>query len=81
MKVFAHVYCPCIYESAEAVVSLHFTREGAEKAVAAAKQEEYQEWVKDQQLYRDNPEWGIKPETEYRECDYTYRNVKEMEIV
>lgn len=78
MKVFAHVYCPCIHESAEGVVSLHFTKEGAEKAMEKYKKELREVW-------EDNNEWCKinLPEcvSEYKEPTYTYHAVKEMEIV
>jgi len=39
MKVFAAVYCDCIYESAYGTLSLHKTREGAERAIENHKKE------------------------------------------
>lgn len=38
-KIFAFMHCPCVYESAYYTVSLHRTREGAEKALEAHKRE------------------------------------------
>ena len=80
MKVYAYVYCPCIYESAEGVVSLHFTEEWANAAMNAAKLLDYEQWKQGQQWAKDNPEYGIAPETEYKESDYTYHSIKVKEI-
>ena len=38
MKVYEALHCPCVYESAFATISLHETRDGAEKAVELHKQ-------------------------------------------
>ncbi len=37
MKVWEAMHCPCVYESAYATLSLHRTKEGAEKVVQASK--------------------------------------------
>jgi len=39
VKVFAAVYCDCIYESSYGTISLHKTREGAELAIENHKKE------------------------------------------
>lgn len=81
MKVFAYVYCPYIHGSTEIVISLHFTKEGAQKVMEAAKQDLYEAWLKDQQWRRNNPQFGIKPEIEYKESGLSYHAVKEREIL
>jgi len=44
MKVFAFLYNDCIYESAEATVSLHLTRKGAQSALRKHKAKKKKEW-------------------------------------
>ena len=39
-KVYAFIFCPCVHESAWITISLHWTREGAQKALEFHKQEE-----------------------------------------
>ena len=40
MKVYAAMYCPCTYESAFMVLSLHESKDGAVKAVDKHKRKE-----------------------------------------
>lgn len=51
--VYAFMYCGCIYESSFATVSLHRTKEGAEKAMEAHKAEK-KEWH--DKMYADEDE-------------------------
>lgn len=44
MIVYAFMYNPMIYESATGVVSLHFSRKGAEMAMEFHKEELKKEW-------------------------------------
>ena len=41
--VYAFMYCDCVFESAFATISLHRSKEGAEKAMEAHKAEK-KEW-------------------------------------
>lgn len=45
--IFQFLYCPCIYESAWATISIHRTREGAEAAMEAHKGNERDVWEKE----------------------------------
>ena len=60
-KIYAFLYCPNIYESAWATMSLHYSKEGAEKAMEEHKQKELEEW---NQLY-DEDEVDFK----FGECE------------
>lgn len=52
-KIYAFEYCSCIHESAFTVVSLHFTPEGAEKAMNDHKKECLDEFNK---MWEDDPD-------------------------
>jgi hypothetical protein len=46
-KLYAFIYCPCIYESDYSTVSIHYSKEGAEKAMNEHKEKalnEFNEW-------------------------------------
>jgi hypothetical protein len=43
--IYQALYCPCIHESSSGTLSLHKTKEGAEKAVEAHKALIRAEWV------------------------------------
>lgn len=43
-SLWAFLYNSCIHESSYATVSLHYTKEGAEKAMALHKEEKRKEW-------------------------------------
>lgn len=45
MIIYEATYCDCIHESAYATISVHRTREGAEKAIAEHK------WKEEAQYY------------------------------
>jgi len=51
MKIYEALYCGCIYESSYATLSLHRTREGAEKAIAFSKMAAKKEF---DELYQDD---------------------------
>ena len=53
MLIYEFLYCPCIHESAYASVSLHRTKEGAEKAMKKHKASELKKFNK---LYKNDPE-------------------------
>lgn len=55
--VYAFMYCGCIYESSFATVSLHRTKEGAEKAMEAHKAEK-KEWH--DKMYADEDEEDLQ---------------------
>jgi hypothetical protein len=67
MNVFEALYNPMTYESSYGTLSLHLTREGAEKAIAFHKMEKQKEW---EALYPEEDErpyefgafedWGIR---------------------
>lgn len=42
--LYAFRYCPCIYESGWTTVSLHYSKEGAEKAMNEHKNKELMQW-------------------------------------
>jgi hypothetical protein len=65
-KLFEFVYCGMTEESSYATISLHRTREGAEKAMNKHKEEASQEWKKKYPVgsYEPYPfgrfeDWGI----------------------
>lgn len=43
-KIWQFTYCPCIHESAYVTMSLHYSKEGAEKAMVNHKEEKRKEW-------------------------------------
>lgn len=58
MIVYAFKYCPCIYESADATISLHKTKEGAELALQLHKYnclKEYEDYLNE--LDTDARKW------------------------
>lgn len=42
--LYEFLYCSCIHESGSATMSLHRTKEGAERAMEAHKAERQKEW-------------------------------------
>lgn len=54
MIIYEFLYCSSIYESTYASVSLHRTKEGAEKAMKKHKAKERKKWNK---LYKNEPEF------------------------
>lgn len=69
-KVYAFMYCGCIYESAYATISLHRTPEGAQKAMEFHKNElkkEFDEMYSEEELiefgfkFGENEAWCVKP--------------------
>lgn len=55
MIVYEFLYCPCIYESASATMSIHSTREGAEMAMNEHKEKCKKEW---DDMYDENDAMG-----------------------
>jgi hypothetical protein len=51
LMLYAFLYCPNVHESAWATMSLHYSKEGAEKAMEEHKQKELEEW---NQLYDED---------------------------
>lgn len=49
MKVYEALYCGCIHESSYATISLHLSKEGAEKAI---KKHRLEELKKQKQIYK-----------------------------
>ena len=45
-SAWGFVYCPCIHESAFCTISLHKSKEGAEKAMEWHREEKRKEWQK-----------------------------------
>lgn len=56
-KVYAFLYCPCVPEESWGTISLHYSKEGAEKALEIHKQKALDEF---NELYADNNECGWK---------------------
>ena len=56
MKVYEFVYNSCIHESDARTVSIHETKEGAEKALYIHKEQERKGF---KELYQDNPPGGF----------------------
>lgn len=69
--VYGFFYCPCIHESADALMSLHATKRGAYVAMRAHKIAHYLECMSydryrgdtKRKFYKSEPyvEWSIKP--------------------
>lgn len=72
-KVYAFKYCSCIYESADAVMSLHKTKKGAEMAMEFHKQKEYEEW---KSMYPEGTE-----DVDFKFGEYERWSVEELEIL
>lgn len=50
-KIYAFMYCSCIYESSAQTMSLHFTKKGAYKAMRTYLTNEYNKWREEGLLY------------------------------
>lgn len=57
--VYGFFYNDFIYESADALVSLHVTPEGAQKALESHKQEQLQEWKS--RMEAEKKRWETDP--------------------
>jgi len=79
MIVYGVFYNPCYHESAEGLVSLHFSREGAEKALAKEKENIYNCWKENQEWCKVHMPEHV--EAEYVENEWEYHTIREMEIV
>lgn len=55
--LYAFLYNSCIHESSWTTVSLHYSREGAEKAMREHKQKALDDF---NEMYSDNNEFNIK---------------------
>lgn len=66
MKVYLAQYNPCVYESSYGTVSIHTTKEGAERVIKKMKAEKLVEWT------------GLGYETI---PDYEQWQVREMEVI
>ena len=64
MKIYEFLYCPCIYESAWAIVSLHKTKERAKKALKKHKSKRKDAaldlGISERTLYRKLKEYDIE---------------------
>jgi hypothetical protein len=54
MKVYLAKYNDCIFESSSATLSVHLSREGAEKAIQEHKDEAYKEWEEMDDDYKED---------------------------
>ena len=62
-KVYEFWFNECIYDSAAQCISLHKTREGAEKAMERHKKETEDEWKRVGLKIPDYMIWGIEERT------------------
>lgn len=62
-KVYEFWYNECIYDSAAQCMSLHKTREGAERAMERHKKETEDEWKRMGLKIPDYMIWGIEERT------------------
>lgn len=59
--LYEFLYNSCIYESSWATVSLHYTMEGAEKAMNEHKDKAYKEWLEyNEECIKSDPEFYAK---------------------
>lgn len=76
MIVYAFNHCPCIYESADATISLHKTKEGAETAMELHKKEalkNHEKWLKSFNQRGENWDFDFGDDQSW--------SIKEMEIL
>jgi len=73
MKLYGFFYCPCIYESAPGLMSLHKSKDGAEKAMKAHKAKEKIMWAR---IYDDEEERKEFPFGSHERWD-----VQEVEVL
>lgn len=55
--LYSFIYCPCIHESGSITMSVHFTKQGTEKALNEHREKELEEWNED---YLENNEFNFK---------------------
>lgn len=66
MKAYLAQYNDCIYESSFATLSVHLSKEGAEKAVQEHKDKTYKEWeempndYKKEYKYDEDIAWKVR---------------------
>lgn len=58
MKAYLAQYNDCIYESSFATLSVHLSKEGAEKAVQEHKDKKYKEWEGMDEDFKEDFEFG-----------------------
>lgn len=66
MRVYEALYNPCIHESGCTTLSIHFTKSGAKKAIAAHREAAFKEWreiypERDEKDFGEHEFWGISP--------------------
>lgn len=89
MKVFAAKYTSCRYEYPPAVLSIHYTKEGAERAVAESQALSRAAFEEDQEYWRKAVESGEVEGVFGPEDEWTPENgagdelwrVSEMEVL
>lgn len=55
MKIFEALYNPMVWESSYGTLSVHFSKEGAEKAIEFHKMEELEKWKRSYPKKEDEP--------------------------
>jgi len=82
MIIYEALFCPCIYESTYRTISLHYTEEGAKKAIREHKirelnyWKEWSGWHEIKKLHDEIKEGNIVYSTEYEELKEYLRNTK-----
>ena len=69
MKVYLAQYNNCIFESSFATLSIHFSKEGAEKVVQEHKDKEYKKWESMDDDYKEDCEFGWDEEWDVKEIE------------
>jgi hypothetical protein len=69
MKVYLTQYNDCIFESSFATLSIHFSKEGAEKTVQEHKDKEYKKWESMDEDYKEDCEFGWDKEWDIKEVE------------
>lgn len=68
MKIYEALYCCCVHESSYATLSIHKTKEGAEKAIQEHKDQMKKEcedmnkdddWAKAHYIWNQDKDWDI----------------------
>jgi hypothetical protein len=65
MKLYEALYCSCIFESGYVTLSIHRTKEGAEKAIEWHRHEEEQKWkgvkeIDHEWVFGEHEDWSIR---------------------
>lgn len=75
VKIYEALYCSCIHESSYATISLHRTREGAEKAVQESKDkvklehEKHKEFMKKEGMEDMIHAWDVHQDWDIAETE------------